>query len=530
MTSPNVVMVVLDDVGYADLGCYGSEISTPAVDAWPATASATTNFLHHRGRVLPPGPACSPDATTTPSACRRSQTGTPAFPGSRGRVARTAGTLGEMLRPHGYGTFAVGKWHLTSMDETSHAGPYDDWPIYRGFERFYGFFDGANNWDPSDLLYDNHRVLPPTRPDYHLSEDLVDRSIELSPRPGVRDPEKPFFLYLCFFACHGPYHAPKQYLQRCRGRYDQGWDVARAARLKRQKQLGIVPTTTELPPRNFGVEAWETLSSPLKRLTARIYESYAAMLEHTDAQIGRLVSFLDRIGKRDNTLIIVVSDNGATREGGTQGIVNWHRATNVMPYRPIETELDDLDEVGGPFSGPINAIGWSMVGNTPLKRYKGETHGGGIRDPLIVSWPACISDHGGLRHQFCHAIDVAPTILDLIGCDPPSDINGIPQQPVEGESVAHTLDDATAPTPKTAQYFEMLGHRGIWHDGWKAVTNHAAGTDFDADQWELYNLDVDLGECHDQSTTVPREAARHDRALVGTGRRVQRATPRRPRP
>ena len=234
------------------------------------------------------------------------------FPGSRGHVASSAGNLGEILRPFGYGTFAVGKWHLTSMREVSHGGPYDHWPLRRGFDRFYGFFDGANNWAPSDLVYDNHRVLPPDRPDYHLTEDLVDRSIEF-----VRDqvsvyPEKPFFLYFCPFACHCPYHAPQAFIDKQRGRYDRGWDVVRAERLARQKSLGVVPAHTKLPPRNPDVEAWDDLSDDARAFTARIFEAYAAMLEHTDAEIGRLMAHLEKIGKLDDTLIVLVSDNGAT--------------------------------------------------------------------------------------------------------------------------------------------------------------------------------------------------------------------------
>ena len=500
--TPNIVVIVLDDVGFADLGCYGSEIATPNIDAIAARGLRYTNF--HTTAICSASRACLLTGRNHHSVGMGSvsnwDTG---FPGARGHVRASAGNLGEILRPFGYGTFAVGKWHLTSMREASHGGPYDHWPLRRGFDRFYGFFDGANNWAPSDLVYDNHRVLPPERPDYHLTEDLVDHAIEF-----VRDqvcvyPEKPFLLYFCPFACHCPYHAPDEFMARYRGRYDSGWDVVRAERLARQKALDIVPPDTELPPRNPDVHAWDELPDAQRAFTARIFESYAAMLEHTDAQIGRLVRYLESIGKLSDTMIVVVSDNGATREGGVLGDVNWHRSANVMPLGDIDTETGQLDAIGGPYTGAVNATGWAMVGNTPLKRYKGNTHGGGVRDPFIISWPARLRDHGGLRTQFCHMIDILPTVIDLVGAVPPTVIAGVEQQPIEGTSLRATLDDTSVPTPKTVQYFEMHGHRGIWRDGWKAVTFHLPNRPFESDRWELYHLDRDVGECHDLSAQHP---------------------------
>jgi arylsulfatase len=393
------------------------------------------------------------------------------------------------------------------MREVSHGGPYDHWPLRRGFDRFYGFFDGANNWAPSDLVYDNHRVLPPDRPDYHLTEDLVDRSIEF-----VRDqvsvyPEKPFLLYFCPFACHCPYHAPQSFLEKQRGNYDRGWDVVREQRLARQKSLGIVPAHTKLPPRNPDVKAWDELTSEERAFTSRIFEAYAAMLEHTDAQIGRLIAYLERIGKLDNTVVVIVSDNGATREGGSLGDSNWYRSANVMSLGDVSAQIGQLDQIGGPYTGAVNATGWAMVGNTPLKRYKGNTHGGGVRDPLIISWPARLAARGELRDQFCHMIDIVPTVLELLGAAAAPTVAGVDQQPIEGKSLVPTLDDPAAPTPKSVQYFEMHGHRGIWRDGWKAVTFHTPGTDFADDRWELYHLDDDVGECDDLANEHPQLVA-----------------------
>jgi arylsulfatase len=504
--SPNVVVVVLDDVGFADFGCYGSEISTPNIDRVAARGIRYTHF--HTTAVCSASRACLLTGrnhhSVGMSTVSNWDTG---FPGARGRVSKATGNLAEMIGPAGYGTFAVGKWHLTSMDEVSHAGPYDHWPLRRGFDRFYGFFDGANNWAPSDLVYDNHRVASPDRPGYHLSEDLVDKSMEFIRDQVCVYPEKPFFLYLCFFACHAPYHAPPAYLKRYRGAYERGWDEVREQRLVRQKELGIVPECTTLPPRNPGVQPWSELGADEQLLTSRLYESYAAMLEHTDAQIGRLLDYLERIGKLDDTLLVVTSDNGATREGGALGSVNWYRSANAMPMGQLDFELSQLEDIGGPFTGPVNAIGWSMVGNTPLKRYKGQTHGGGVRDPLVISWPARIEDRGSLRHQFVHMIDLAPTVLDLVSVEPPSVIAGVTQRPIEGASLASTIDDAAAPPPRATQYFEMMGHRGIWHEGWKAVTFHPPGTDFDADVWELYHLDADTGECEDLAAAHPDRLA-----------------------
>ena len=500
--APNIVFIVLDDVGFADFGCYGSEIATPNIDALAARGLRYTNF--HTTAICSASRACLLTGRNHHSVGMGSvsnwDTG---FPGTRGRVALSAGNLAEILRPAQYSSFAVGKWHLTQMREASHGGPFEHWPLRRGFDRFYGFFDGANNWAPSDLVYDNHRVLPPERPDYHLTGDLVDHAIEFIRDQACVYPEKPFFLYFCPFACHCPTQAPAEFVARYRGRYDEGWDVVRAARLERQKQLGVVPADTVLPPRNPDVKPWDELTAAEREFTARIYESYGAMLEHTDYEVGRLIDYIASIGKGDDTLFVVTSDNGATREGGPLGDVNWYRSANVLPLGDIADQRDQLGAVGGPTTGPVNATGWSMVGNTPLKRYKGNTHGGGIRDPLVISWPSRLDDHGGIRAQFCHIIDVLPTVLEMAGVHPPAEVNGVAQQPIEGVSFRDSLGDAAAPTRKSVQYFEMHGSRGIWRDGWKAVTFHVPNTPFDDDKWELYHLDRDVGECHNLAAERP---------------------------
>lgn len=504
--SPDVVVVVLDDVGFSDFGCYGSEIDTPVIDSLAAGGLRYNNF--HTTAVCSATRACLLTGRNHHSvgmgAVADWDTG---FPGYRGWVAPSAGTLAEMLRPAGYGTFAVGKWHLAPIDETSPAGPYDQWPVQRGFDRYYGFLEAAmNHWAPV-LVEDNHRVSPPDRPGYHLSEDLVDHAIDMLGAQVSAYPEKPFFLYLAFGAAHSPLHAPRSVVDRYRGRFDDGWDRCRVRRLDRQVELGIVPEGTGLAPRNSGVVPWEDLDDDERRLSLRLQEAYAGMLEHTDTCIGRLVSFLRRVGRFDNTLLLVLSDNGATLEGGHQGSVNYVRSVNGLPSGDLAEAMSVLEDIGGPSTFPVYPMGWGQASNTPLKRYKQNTHSGGVRDPLVVSWPRRIADAGAVRPQYLHAVDLTPTILDVLGVDAPSTVNGIEQQPIEGLSLATTFDDPDAPTPKHVQHFEMFGNRALWMDGWKAVTYHAPGTDFDDDVWELYHLDEDFAEIDDHAAAEPERLA-----------------------
>ncbi len=489
--SPDVVVMVLDDVGFADLGCFGSAIRTPHIDGLAGNGLRYNNF--HTTALCSPTRACLLTGRNHHSVgmgvVSNWDTG---FPGYRGRVSKRAGTLAEVLHGIGYATFAVGKWHLAPIEETTAAGPYDQWPLQRGFDRYYGFLDGAtNHWAP-DLVYDNHRIEPPMHDGYHLTEDLVDRACEF-----VRDhvsvlPEKPFFLYLSFGTAHSPLHAPRPFIEAYRGAFDQGWDRCRDDVLGRQVDLGVVPAGTRLAPRNTGVQPWDELSASQRAVSARLQEVYAAMIEHTDVHIGRLLSAL-----RDNTLVIFLSDNGATLEGGPTGSVNYFRWVNGLPAG----EITDLDAIGGPTTYPSYPMGWGQVSNTPLKRYKQNTHSGGIRDPLIVSWPGHVAGAGTVNTSFVHAVDVAPTVFDLLGVGPPGDIAGVPQMPIEGTSFAATLSGRSPLPAKSVQYFEMLGNRAIWRLGWKAVTYHTPGTAFDDDRWELYHLDTDFSECRDLAET-----------------------------
>ena len=501
--APAIVFIVLDDVGFADLGCYGSEIDTPNLDRLAARGLRYTNF--HTTAMCSPTRACLLTGRNAHAVGMGSITEwATGFPGYRGRITKRAATLAEILRESGYNCLAVGKWHLMPMDDATVAGPFDDWPLGRGFDRWYGFHGAlTDQWHP-ELLEDNHPIDTPARPGYHLSEDLADHAIAFIRDQQSAAPGKPFFLHLAFGACHWPHHAPREYLEKYRGRYDRGWDAVREERLGRQKALGIIPPDTELAPRNPGVRAWDDLSADERRVFARMQEAYAAYLDHADAQIGRLLAFLEAIGWLDNALIVTISDNGGTPEGGAHGAVCGRKHLNYHP-ETLEDGLAALDKLGTEYAFNIYPTGWAQASNTPLKWYKKDTHGGGIRDPLIVHWPARIADPGGIRTQYHHAIDIVPTVLETLGIEAPSTYQGSDQLPIHGISMAYTFASPEAPTRRLVQYYEMLGDRAIWHRGWKAVARHEKGTDFDADRWELYHLDEDFSECHDLADQHPEK-------------------------
>ena len=500
--TPNVVVVVLDDVGFADFGCYGSEVDTPNSDGLAAGGLRYTGF--HTTTLCSPSRACLLTGrnhhSVGMSMVAEWDTG---FPNSRSRITPEAATLAEVLSDEGFATFAVGKWHLAPPQETTQAGPFHNWPLGKGFDRFYGFLAGYTDQYFPELVRDNSYVPTPGRPEdgYHLSEDLVDQAISFVTDHVALAPERPFYLNLSFGACHWPLQAPAPYLEKYRGRYDAGWDEVRAARFARQQELGIVPAGTELSPRNEGVSAWDELSGGEQRFAARLQEAYAAFLDHTDDQIGRLVELLASVGRLENTIVVLLSDNGASQEGGPSGYLNFSRFFNVLPT-DLASGLERLDEIGGPTVQPAYPTGWAQVSNTPLRRYKGNTHEGGVRDPLIVHWPAGIADAGGIRSRFQHVIDVYPTVLELLRLQAPEQRRGIEQLPVHGASFVDGLAGDEAPRPRR-QYFEMGGHRGIYSDGWKAVTFHFPSTPFEDDVWELYHLDEDFAELHDLASDEP---------------------------
>ena len=512
--SPNVLVILLDDTGFAHFGCYGSTIATPNVDRLATAGLRYTNF--HTTALCSPTRACLLTGRNHHTVGMRSVSNMRSgFPHLRGHITKHAATVAQLLSDEGYGTYCVGKWHLTPMADTSAAGPFDQWPLQRGFGRFYGFLGGETDQFHPELTIDNHHVEAPAGPaeGYHLSEDLVDQAIGFLHDDRSVYPDRPFFMYLAFGATHAPHHAPADYMAKYRGRFDEGWDVVRDQWFARQRELGVVPADTVLAPRNPGVLPWGDLSDNERALACRLQEAFAAMLEHTDAQIGRLVEALEHLEVLDDTLIMVLSDNGASQEGGPTGVLDEMKFFNFVAEDP-DTAVERLDEIGGPRSHSNYPWGWAQVGNTPGKRYKQNTHSGGIRDPLIISWPGGIEPAalGQVRTQFHHVIDLAPTLLELLGIAAPGEIAGVAQQPIEGTSLAYTFkqnaNDAVAvPTQKERQYFEMFGHRAIWADGWKAVAFHRPDTSLDDDVWELYHLDEDFSECNDLAATQPERLA-----------------------
>ncbi len=495
----NVLLVLLDDVGFADFGCYGSEIDTPTIDRLAAEGLRYTGF--HTTAM------CSTTRAALLTGRNHHSVGMgclsnfdSGFPGYRGKIDANIPTIAELLRPHGYRNYMVGKWHVTRLTETGPTGPFDGWPLGRGFDRYYGFLDAETDQYSPEVVRDNTHVTAPGdySTGYHLTEDLVDEAIGFLAGHEGAIPDTPWFLMLAPGACHAPHQAPRDLIDKYTERFDKGWDQTRDDRLARQIELGIVPAGTMLPPPNLGVRGWDEHSDDERRLFARLAGAYGAMLEHFDQQLARVIEFLDRSGTLDNTIVLLMSDNGASQEGGPLGFVNAMGPFNMIA-EPIEDKIARIDDIGGPDTHSNFPLGWAMASNTPLKRYKQNTHGGGIRDPLLVRAPGRVTGDGGLRHQFCHASDLAPTLLELLGIDP------VPE--MEGVSFAATLAHPDVETGKTTQYFEMFGHRGIWHDGFKAVAFHQPTTPFEADVWELYDLANDFNENHDLATDQPDRLA-----------------------
>ncbi|MGH9301149.1 MAG: arylsulfatase, partial [Acidimicrobiales bacterium] len=421
--APNVVLVVLDDVGFAQLGCYGSDIATPVLDALAQAGVRLANF--HTTALCSPTRAC----LLTGRNHHRNAMGRVAdlavgFPGYWGRPPKENGFLSEILAAQGYATYAVGKWHLTPEDETNMAAPRTTWPLARGFDRWYGFHGGETHQFVPALYQDNHSVRPPATIEegYHLSQDLADRAIEFVSDLRAVDVDRPFFLYLAPGACHSPHQAPPEWIERYAHHFDGGWDAWRDQTLSRQVELGIVAPETVLSPRPSWVPAWDELDEPGRAVAARFMECFAGFLSHTDHQLGRVFDFLGQLDELDDTLIMVVSDNGASAEGGPEGSINDVRLSNLDPAGTAEMH-ERIDEIGGPLSHNNYPWGWTMAGNTPFKRWKREVHQGGVADPCIVAWPSRLgASAGGIRHQFAHAIDVMPTILDLAGITAPAEI------------------------------------------------------------------------------------------------------------
>lgn len=512
--SPNVVVIVLDDTGFAQLGCYGSDLDTPHIDALAGRGVRLTNF--HTTAVCSPTRACLLTGRNHHRVGVGMLPDLPmAFPGYTARIPPEAGTLAEILKAEGYATFLVGKWHLTPRDQRSPSGPFENWPLGKGFEHYYGFLGGdANHWAP-ELVRDQSYVDPPRTPDegYHLSEDLADEAIARVRELRRNQARRPFLLWWALGATHAPHHVAPEWTEPYRGQFDRGWEAWRHETLARQKALGIVAEDTVLPSRSDYVPDWDTLGDAERRLYARMMEVYAGFLTHADAQIGRFLTALDELGERDNTVVVLVSDNGASGEAGPHGSVSEFRFAQGRD-EDLDLNLRMVDELGGRRTYNHYPWGWAEAGNTPVRRFKRYTFEGGIRDPLIVSWPAGLPE-GEIRHGYSHAVDVLPTLLDLLGLEAPNALGGVPQMSLDGVTLRPMLESPDAPDPRTSQYYECWGSRAMYEDGWKVVTDHVnqlthaerellpGSSDFATDHWQLFDTRTDPAENHDLSAEHP---------------------------
>src|SRR6478672_4983488 len=522
--APNVLYIVLDDVGFAAMESFGGLIETPNIKRIADRGLLYTNF--HTTALCSPTRSClltGRNHTTNSMACITEAAS--GFPNASGHIPGECALIPEVLGERGFNTYIVGKWHLCPEDEMNNASTKKDWPLGRGFERFYGFLGAeTNQWYP-DITYDNHPVEQPKSPEegYHFSIDITDKALSFIKDAKVVAPDKPFFLYYSFGAAHAPHHVPQEWADRYKGKFDMGYEAYRELVFTNQKKLGIVPDHGELSPINpytdlksptgqgWGeldvVRPWDSLSDDEKQLFSRMAEVYAGFLSHADDQLGRLLGFLEENEMLENTLVVLVSDNGASGEGGPNGSVNEMKFINGIPDN-IEDNLPLLDDLGSTKTYNHYPNGWAMAFNTPFKMWKRYEFNGGTSDPCIISWPEGLKSTGEIRDQYHHAIDLVPTILDVLGVEAPETIKGHVQSSFDGVSMRSSFEDAESPTTRTTQFYSMLGSRAIWHEGWKAVTNHptiAGWSNFNSDEWELYNTAVDRSELHNLAAEQPEK-------------------------
>lgn len=537
--APNIVYILIDDAGYGQFGTFGGQVPTPALDKVAADGLRYTRF--HTTAL------CSPTRAALLTGRNHHVAGTgviteaaTGYDGYTGIIAKNVGTIAEVLRQYGYATSWFGKNHNTPDWETSQVGPFDRWPSGLGFDYFYGFMGGdMDQWQPT--LYENHELVPRSKdPNYILTVDLVDRAISWLRRTRSIDAEKPYFLYMSTGATHAPHQVHSKYLAEYEGKFDQGWDAYREETFARQKQLGVIPADAVLTPRPADLPAWDTLSADQKRLFSRMMEVFAAFTAETDHEMGRLLDVVRSLPDADNTLIFYeVGDNGSSAEGGLVGLLNENSFFNGIP-ESLEENLKHLDELGGPKHFNHFPAGWAWAMNTPFQWTKQiASHLGGVRNPLAVSWPARIRDKGGVRSQFHHVIDIAPTIYEAVGIPFPEMLNGVRQKPLDGVSMLYTFESGSAAGRRRTQYFEMLLNRGMYQDGWWAASRSGIPwesipkpVDPDSLTWELYHLDEDYTQSRDLAAENPKklrelqdlwwaEAARNE-VLPLDGRKTER--------
>jgi arylsulfatase A-like enzyme len=514
--APNMLLIILDDVGFGHAGTFGGAVATPTLDRLAAGGLRYNQF--HTTAL------CSPTRGALLTGRNHHSIGTgviielgTGFPGYTGIVPNTTAGLPEILRQNGYTTSAFGKWHNTPDVEITPSGPFDRWPTGKtwGFEYFYGFMNGETHQYYPVLYRNTTPVAQPKTPEqgYHVTEDLVDDAIAWLNQVHATNPTKPWLMYFSTGGIHGPHHTPKAYREKYQGRFDAGWDAYREETFARQKQLGVVPAGAKLTPRPKEIPAWADQPENAKRVYRRLMENYSGFLEHTDVEVGRLIAAVDKAGEMDNTLIFyIVGDNGASGEGGLEGTVNEIASLNGIQLGLAGLEAK-FDEIGGPNTEPHVPVGWAWAANTPFQWTKQvASHFGGTRNGVVVHWPKSIREQKGLRTQFHHVIDVAPTLLEAAGINAPKVVNGVEQKPIEGVSMLYSFNDGTAKSRRTVQYFEMFGNRGLYQDGWMATTRHGrlpwgAGSPggFEDDPWELYNIAEDFSQAENLAAKHPEK-------------------------
>ncbi len=507
--APNIVIMLADDLGFADLGCYGSEVETPRLDRLAAEGLRYTNF-----HVTP---MCSPTRAALLTGRNSHAVGVgwvahadPGFPGYAMELASNVPTMAEILRDAGYATMMVGKWHLSKDTALSPFQRMHSWPVQRGFDRYFGFLGPFTNLHmPNELMEDNARIEIDRYPDgYYFTDDATDRAIRMIREQKAASPRQPFFLYFAHGAPHAPLHAKPEDIAKYRGVFDAGWDAVREARYRRQLELGVIPEGTALAPRSqergYEVQPWDGLDPRERTLFARYEELYAAMVDNIDQNFGRLMDALDQLGERDNTIVIFTSDNGASREGETSGTTEY-LAAFARAAADIDRDYANLDLLGGPQSWPHYPRGWAMAGNTPFRLYKSTAHAGGHQVPFIISWPKGIGGGGERRGQYAHVTDILPTILELAGAEAPPEPGDESTPAAAGASFARSLEDGSAASQHREQLYEMVGNRGYYRDGWSAVALHQRGEPYSDEEWELHDLRQDPTELHDLAPEHPEK-------------------------
>jgi len=521
--APNIVIIVLDDIGFGQLGCFGSPIRTPNIDRL-ATEGLRFNRFHVTSICSSTRAALMTGRNHHAVGVGATQETSFALPGYSGRIPKSAAALPRILRDNGYNTMCVGKWHLTPQAEYSAAGPFDRWPLGLGFERYYGFLGAeTNHWAP-ELVRDNTPIPTPDHPGYHLTEDLADQAIGMIRAQQYASPDKPFMLWFATGAAHAPHHVAPEWFEPYAGSFDEGWEALREGVYRRQLAEGVIPPDTALTPRPTWVPEWSSLTDGERTLFARYMEVFAGFVTHTDAQIGRILDELDTRGLTENTIVMLMSDNGTSSEGGPTGTLN-EAASWLGDYGSIDEALAHIDEIGGPNHTNHYPWGWAWAGNSPFQLWKRYSWLGGVRAPLLVRWPARITDPGSVRSQFTHAVDITPTLLGAMGVGMPEVVDGIAQQRVDGVDASRVFAESDSPEHRATQYFEMHGSRSIYHDGWKATSNfvsplfneraHIEGShSYDTDVWQLFDLNRDFSESTDLSAENPELLARLEQLWV----------------